>query len=169
MTCSDGYGRRWCFTYRPSVYSTITLQESSQTVFLFSVSGTIKRLLSIYIWIDMLGFDGIKMYGMVDEFVSFIFSRAMTEIRYYWNTFLEYSAVIIWCHVNYFALSPPPPGQLRQLSCKPLGPACANPIVVKIKLNQRWALPQHSCKTLCPILHHSSYIFSPGSRLFILS
>ena len=47
LTCSDGYGRCWCFTYRLSVYSTITLQKSSQTVFLskVSVSGTIKRLL----------------------------------------------------------------------------------------------------------------------------
>ena len=30
----------------------------------------------------MLGFDGIKMYGMVDGFVLFIFFRSMTDIRY---------------------------------------------------------------------------------------
>jgi len=29
-----------------------------------------------------VGFDGIKMYRMVDGFVLFIFSRAMTDILY---------------------------------------------------------------------------------------
>ena len=39
---------------------------------------------------------------------------------------------------------------LRQHSCKTLCPVGFNPVVTKIEVSQRWALPQHSCKTLCP-------------------
>jgi hypothetical protein len=39
---------------------------------------------------------------------------------------------------------------MPQHSCKAICPGLVDPIFAEIHVSQRWALRQHSCKTLCP-------------------
>jgi hypothetical protein len=43
---------------------------------------------------------------------------------------------------------------LPQHSSKALCPGWSDPIVAEIEVSQRWAMPQHSCKPLCPCISH---------------